>query len=277
MIILPLDPSKARKKVRVGKPVKPSRSAEVAYRKGMLEQLKLQRGTATQLVQQMQQGASKAAVSAYLAKAVNASKHQFDELAKRLAPQFVDGFSDEHRRRTERMIASAFGVDWASITDEPEVRGELDLRIIRNVELIESVGAKYWSDISQVVESSFAGTLEKPLIESIAEMGAKSRTQAKLIARDQTSKLASSLNEVRQRSNGIDEYDWSNSKDIRVVGNPAGQYPKGNDKHGNHWKREGKRFSWSKPPHDGHPGQPILCRCTARPVIDLEKIKAQFV
>ena len=34
-----------------------------------------------------------------------------------------------------------------------------------------------------------------------------------------------------------------------------------------HVDREGKEFNWDKPPDDGHPGQPILCRCYAEAVL----------
>jgi len=34
-----------------------------------------------------------------------------------------------------------------------------------------------------------------------------------------------------------------------------------------HVAREGKEFSWKNPPDDGHPGEPINCRCTAEPVL----------
>ena len=34
-----------------------------------------------------------------------------------------------------------------------------------------------------------------------------------------------------------------------------------------HRAREGQIFAWDKPPSDGHPGQPINCRCYAEPII----------
>lgn len=33
-----------------------------------------------------------------------------------------------------------------------------------------------------------------------------------------------------------------------------------------HVDREGKQFDWDNPPDDGHPGEPILCRCYAEAV-----------
>jgi len=77
--------------------------------------------------------------------------------------------------------------------------------------------------------------------------------------------LVSQVAQAKQQSAGFDKYIWRNSQDERVVGNPSGHYPQGNDRHGDHWSREGKVFSWSHPPHDGHPGEAINCRCTAEP------------
>ena len=52
-----------------------------------------------------------------------------------------------------------------------------------------------------------------------------------------------------------------NIADERVRGNPNGKYP--NAKY-NHWEREGQIFSVDEPPEDGHPGEPIRCRCYRR-------------
>ena len=68
---------------------------------------------------------------------------------------------------------------------------------------------------------------------------------------------------------GADKYIWHNMGDLRVVGNPSGLYPVGNEYHGDHWHREGKVFLWSEPPSDGHPGTAYGCRCVALPLLSL--------
>lgn len=277
MITLPRDAKKARKKVRTGQAVIAPRAAEATYRRALSQQLKIQRLSAASLLRSISGGASKEAAAGLLSTAMQSSKDQFETASQDLASVMVDGVSAEHKRRTERMIAKAFGIDWARITDDPEVAGELALRKTKNTSLIQTIGSDYWGRISQAVEDNYAGTLDKPLIQEIARIGGVSERQAKLIARDQTSKLATSLNEVRQRTNGITKYKWSTRKDTRVVGNPAGLYPDGNKVHGDHWTREGKEFKWDEPPGDGHPGQPIQCRCIAKPVLDLDELEAQFV
>jgi uncharacterized protein with gpF-like domain len=56
------------------------------------------------------------------------------------------------------------------------------------------------------------------------------------------------------------------------VGNPSGLYPHWHRQHGDHYAREGKVYSWDKPPADGHPGTPIGCRCFAQTIINVDAI-----
>lgn len=81
----------------------------------------------------------------------------------------------------------------------------------------------------------------------------KARNRAKNIARDQVGKLNGDLTKLRQTNIGIEEYWWRDSRDRRVRALHR--------KYANQ-SLAGKKFKWSKPPPDGHPGQAVLCRCT---------------
>ena len=59
------------------------------------------------------------------------------------------------------------------------------------------------------------------------------------------------IDRVRQKKLGVRHYYWVTSNDERV-----------RDEHD---KYDGKRYSWDEPPPDGHPGEAVNCRCTARP------------
>jgi SPP1 gp7 family putative phage head morphogenesis protein len=78
--------------------------------------------------------------------------------------------------------------------------------------------------------------------------------ELKRIARDQVSKYNGRLAQERMASIGVNKYVWRTAKDSRV--------------RDHHTVLEGKRFSFSKPPAEGNPGQPIQCRCYAEPVFD---------
>jgi uncharacterized protein with gpF-like domain len=106
--------------------------------------------------------------------------------------------------------------------------------------------------------------------------------------------LTSTLSQARQQGLGVKMYIWRTSKDERVVGKPSGIYPVGNKAHGEHYDMadmycrwddpsvysDDKGVTWkkrtSKMPNN-HPGQDIMCRCYAEPVIDLKKLLADAV
>lgn len=97
------------------------------------------------------------------------------------------------------------------------------------------------------------------------------RARARLIARDQTLKGNSDLNQLRQRQGGVTEYYWVTSRDERVRGRPGGKWANSD---GNHWVLDGTRQRWDAPPvvnpkrgDRAHPGQDYQCRCTATPII----------
>ena len=78
--------------------------------------------------------------------------------------------------------------------------------------------------------------------------------RARLIARDQISKLNGQLTQERQTNLGVTKYIWRTSQDERV--------------RDSHRELEGTTQSWDDPPSVGHPGEDINCRCTAEPVLD---------
>ena len=94
------------------------------------------------------------------------------------------------------------------------------------------------------------------MIKQIQKIGRNTTKRAKLIARDQSSKLNSALNQQRQQNFGVEEYVWRTSGDERV--------------RDNHRSKNGKTFRWDDPPKDtGHPGQDVQCRCVAQPIINM--------
>ncbi len=84
--------------------------------------------------------------------------------------------------------------------------------------------------------------------------------RARLIARDQIGKLDGQLSRQKQTEAGIQGYVWRGALDGRE--RPS------------HVAREGIHFDWDDPPPDGHPGQPVQCRCSAEP--DLSFLGEEF-
>lgn len=116
-----------------------------------------------------------------------------------------------------------------------------------------------------------------------------------MIIRDQQHKMNANMTYITAMKNNAIGFIWRNRKDIKVVGNPSGLYPKANDIHNNHWKREGKLYLFRDSEalkkglikktnkvqyvdeiEDGIPGMPINCRCTMQLIYRLYQIPTEY-
>lgn len=76
-----------------------------------------------------------------------------------------------------------------------------------------------------------------------------SKSRAELIARNELGNAAGFAMRESQQDAGATHYIWRSASDHRV--RPE------------HRARNGETFAWDDPPSDGHPGEPIQCRCVA--------------
>ncbi len=277
-VILPKQVQNAIKKERIGKPLRPRRGVQKDYRnaiKNLNRQLK-QAGSLIGNV--VLSDATRSQAAQTIQQELRRTQQIFEAGAESSARSFVTSVSQATKRQTERVIADAFGVEFADIVDTPELADALALEMTTNANLIKTIHSDYFGRVIQAVNDNYQGqkTQGQTLAQRIKALGPISDKRAKLIARDQTSKMTASLTELRNTSVGLDEYIWRTSQDERVVGAP-GNDSKPNSRHGDHFAREGKRYSYSSPPADGNPGQPIQCRCYPEPVIDLDKLDAMYV
>lgn len=131
--------------------------------------------------------------------------------------------------------------------------------IANNVDLIKSIPQQYFDRIADDIYNNMVSAqrwedLADTLQETLKYDFQITQSRANLIARDQTSKLNGAFNQDRQESVGVTHYQWQSSKDERV--RPL------------HQDYDGQVFAWSDPPEDGHPGQPVSCRCVALPLFE---------
>ncbi len=180
------------------------------------------------------------------------------------------------KEKLGRAVGKALGIDMAMILDAPDVAVSVRLASMEAAQLIRTIPTDYIGRVSRAVYQSMR---QQPfpegrtLAEEIHLLGRVTKERAQVIARDQTSKMNTNINQIRQTALGIQEYIWRTSEDSRVVGAPGGKYPQGNAMHGNHYVRNGKIFRWDEPPDDGHPGWPIQCRCVALGVVDRSQLR----
>lgn len=180
--------------------------------------------------------------------------------------------------RFESGLTRALGVNRAEIIDGEGIAESVRLAGGGASRLITDMSGEYMDNIFQAVLRNFRQEPQpegRTFIQQIQESAKISRERAVLIARDQTAKMNSEFNQARMIENGVEEYTWRTAGGIRVAGNPAGLYPNAKDDdpmHGNHWKRNGKKFRLDSPPPDGHPGMPILCRCRMDPHVNMNRV-----
>ena len=278
-VLLPDDARKARKQRRALRPTKASRRAFGNYYRALADQVRFLEGQTANLSDLIASGAERSAIAQALAAMTAEARERAARLAPQIAGMFVDDVSRNQKQAFEQSVARALGVDFARVIDDPQTAADLALARDANVALIRSISDEHHFKAASAIMDNFAGrtSADSPsLVQQLRTIGAQTDNRARLIARDQTSKVTAALNQSRQASNGIEEYIWRIVNDSRVVGKPGGLYPTPSRLHGDHYHREGKLFRWDQPPEDGHPGHAIQCRCYAEPVLDLAKLKAQW-
>ena len=135
----------------------------------------------------------------------------------------------------------------------------------QNVKLIQSIPQKYLDQVSNLVIGNMRQGMRPSHIEAalVQQFGVTER-RAKLIARDQHSKIQGDITKLLQEASGFKYFRWRDAHDQRVrhthrviAGADVG-FGKG-------------VYRWDQLPKDEkglpiYPGSPVNCRCVAIPV-----------
>jgi hypothetical protein len=175
-----------------------------------------------------------------------------------------------------------------------DVTPELSQRLIDNYTTNQNLNIVNWTPDQverlrgMVERDALAGYNRYELAQTIANEFNVTMNKAKFLARQETNLFMTEVRDERYSDAGIEIVQWSNSGDVRVVGNPAGPYEPSTG-HGNHWIMGGKYCKLSDPTvyadtlEDAragrwksksmigagteHAGREYNCRCTYKPVI----------
>ena len=150
--------------------------------------------------------------------------------------------------------AKLLGVDVSSVLRDQRTQALVDRSVSRAGRLIKTIPAEAQTRVIRAMREVIRGEAPEgfSLREQLSTIEGITDRRAQLIARDQTAKLVTKIDEVRQRDVGVTQYTWRTSHDERV--RPS------------HEDNDGQVFSWDAPPPEtGHPGEDINCRCTAEP------------
>lgn len=192
---------------------------------------------------------------------------RFEQYGQEVVQPAMDNIRAVHKAKMVKSFQAALGVDIMPLMSDLAIRPLMNQALMENVALIKSIPEKLNLQIVEEIGKIFdeKGFDEKAIFDMMQQRFKVAGSRAKLIARDQTSKITGNLNQARQTNLGITSYIWQTVKDERV--RPS------------HAEKDGKRFLWAAPPPDtGHPGHDINCRCVQIPVIpgvnDQEKATA---
>jgi len=168
--------------------------------------------------------------------------------------------SAHSKRQLGKQVKVVLGLD--PILSEPWLGPMAEAFTHDNVALISSIPERYFNEIEQSVTRGVrAGRRHEPMAREIQERYQVSEARARLIARDQVSKLNGDLNRARQQGLGIERYIWRTSGDERVRSSHEmldGMYCRWDDP--TVWSEDGK--TWTARPEtvpDVHPGGDFQC------------------
>lgn len=157
-------------------------------------------------------------------------------------------------KRTDRHSQSEFERLGIKLADtEPGIAKLVPAWRKENVARITGMVDDQLAKIERILEDGDgmrAETLAKEIRRQCVDV---TDSRAELIARDQVLTLNAQITKERQTAVGIEQYVWTTSNDERV--------------REEHQELEGKTFSWDDSPDEGHPGEAVMCRCVAFPIL----------
>jgi len=183
-------------------------------------------------------------------------------------------------RQWRKIVRHSLNID--IFNQEPWLSAHISAFVTENVSLIKKLQDQTTEDIREIITR---GVKQGKRHETIAQeilngtdlqkgVFRKTKTRAKLIARDQVNKLNGQLQQLRQTDIGITRYIWQTSRDERVRSSHRAM-----DTRSCVWHNSSVYIGSDNKHHsrsgiggvESHPGQPIQCRCNASP--DFSSIK----
>ena len=170
-----------------------------------------------------------------------------------IASKYGAATSDFQRAQLAKQARASVSIDVRKLAGlDRNVPKQLVSFAETNAQLITGLGQRMADDIAEIVEEGVvSGSRWETIAGRLAHAGQVTESRAALIARDQVGKLYGAVNKQRQENLGVTRYVWRTARDNRV--------------REEHEALEGESFTWSDPPSEGHPGEPVNCRCYADP------------
>ncbi|WP_270374967.1 minor capsid protein [Marinicauda sp. Alg238-R41] len=161
-----------------------------------------------------------------------------------------------HRRRWVAAVQAGAKVDVFPFIDTIEHRADIQAMLERTTSLIRGLDDQARKDVAEVVWRGFTNqTPRRKVAKQIAERIGVVNSRARLIAIDQSQKIAADLTRMRQKEAGITLYRWRHSAKQNY--------------RPHHKARDGKTYRIGEPAGD-EPGMAIYCGCQGAAVLEIE-------
>lgn len=188
---------------------------------------------------------------------------RFDEAAPKIAQAYLRGSFKATDSAMRRALAEA-GIS-VKFKMSAAMRDAFNASLNENVGLIKSIPQHYLNQVEGIVARNYAAGRDlATMVKELRSLYPKAQRRAVLIARDQSNKANSVVEDARRLQLGITEAIWLHSG--------GGKHPRKN-----HQKADGTTYDVRKgcPVRDERtgvlewikPGQKINCRCVSRSVI----------
>lgn len=296
VMILNKAPNPAKKKKVVGKVINDPKSIELEARRTLKNITKPIQEDLETIIDNMRDKSARE-----IGKELEAVKKNYDFQIQIVADQIADSWVAKVNRYNKKKFMAdmrkTLGIDIGAIVDEA-MKDDLEVMALESASYIKTIPSYLVGHVADRVIQHYKGLPmpeNRTLKQQIKEEFKVSDGRARVLARDQTSKMNTSITAIRQQNIGIEWYIWRTVEDNAVVGAPGGLYPYNpkNKLHKNHYIMNNLLCKWDDPtvysdddgktwkartaemPHN-HPGDDIMCRCRPAPYINIEKLKVKW-
>ena len=178
--------------------------------------------------------------------------------AQNAARSAIEAEGVRHTRAFSAGIRAQAQIDVSALLRDDDLVNLLSIRSEEANRLITNLSQDVHDRIERETLGAIAqGRSNADIAKSLQQIEGISRNRARLIARDQASKLNGDMNQFRQEQAGVTHYKWKTILDGR--------------ERDTHHANNGRVFAWAEPsPITGHPGHDINCRCRALAILSEE-------
>ena len=203
--------------------VKPSKQAEVYYRKQMLSLVDLMQSLVITEIQ------NDTLNDALFSRGVELLARQMDRalsklealdinsIALMMARGFVNRLNRNNDNTFKANLRNNVGLDLKGSIEAEGLTDALKVIVSQNVALIKSVKDEYKENIGKLLRDNvLEGNRPTNLVTQIKDIGGVTKSRAKLIARTETAKINTDMTQLRSEALGAKTYVWSASMDERT-------------------------------------------------------------